>query len=133
MITDSNPRATTLTQLNDQQDPWGGMTGGTQYQQGVIKIAGDGGETLTGTDKQDFLVGGAGNDTFIPGQGYDALNGQAGNDTLLLPGPPGDYKLTQQGKGYLLTGPHGSISFRGIESIRFGNGTTLTPEALLMR
>ncbi len=130
---DTNPNATLLTGLNDQQNAWFGDGGGTRYQQGVIKIAGDGGQTLSGTDKQDFLVGGNGNDTFIPGNGNDFINGGNGDDTIELPGKPSDYSVKEQGKRYLLTGLGASISFADIDAIRFGNGATLTPSALLAR
>src|SRR5690606_29511450 len=50
-LADNNPRAQMLFDLNESSASWFGDGGGTRYQQGVIKIAGNRGETLTGTDK----------------------------------------------------------------------------------
>jgi Ca2+-binding RTX toxin-like protein len=47
---------------------------------------------VTGTSKNDNLVGGTGNDTFIGGAGNDTLNGNTGNDDL--EGGAGDDSLT---------------------------------------
>mgnify|MGYP000707352929 CR=1 FL=1 len=79
---DTNPRAEFLFEQNETAQSWFGDGGGTRYQQGVIRMAGDDGETLTGTDKDDFLVGGDGDDTFIGGAGDDAFNGGRGEDFI---------------------------------------------------
>ena len=79
---DTNPRAEYLFEQNETAQSWFGDGGGIRYQQGVIRMAGDDGETLTGTDKDDFLVGGDGDDTFIGGKGNDAFNGGKGSDFI---------------------------------------------------
>ncbi len=123
---DVNPRAELLNELNQTEQSWFGDGGGSQYQQGVIKIASDAGEVLTGTAKQDFLVGGTGNDTFVAGAGNDGINGQGGNDTLVLSGAPGQYTITADGPGYAVTGADGTDYVVGVESFHFANGETLT-------
>lgn len=123
---DVNPRAELLDTLNQTAPSWFGDGGGSQYQQGVIKIAGDGGEVLTGTAKQDFLVGGAGNDTFVAGAGNDGINGEGGQDTLVLSGGPDHYTIVADGPGYAITGADGTDYVVGVESFRFADGQTLT-------
>ena len=102
---DRNPRAELLLKRNATAKSWFGDGGGTRYQQGVIALAGDGGEILTGTQKADFLVGGAGDDVIIAGPGRNGINGGAGTDTLVLSGNPDDFTLVPEGDGYRLTGP----------------------------
>lgn len=60
---------------------------------GIQAQAGNDGGVLTGTDKNDFLVGmggadsldaGAGNDILIDGRGSDSLTGGAGSDTFVM-------------------------------------------------
>jgi Ca2+-binding RTX toxin-like protein len=85
-LQDTNPRAEYLFNENENQNSWFGDGGGTRYQQGVIGIARNAGESLVGTDKDDFLVGGDGNDTFTPGAGNDRINGGKGNDVYNLGG-----------------------------------------------
>jgi hypothetical protein len=123
---DSNPRAELLNDLNQSTPSWFGDGGGTQYQQGVIKIAGDAGEVLTGTAKQDFLVGGAGNDTFIAGAGNDGINGGDGIDTVVLAGKAAQFKLAPEGTGYRLTGPEMSVYVINIERFEFDGEVTKT-------
>ena len=130
---DATPRAALLMDLNAQSTSWFGKGGGAQYQQGVIKIAGDTGGTLTGTDKDDFLIGGAGNDTLIAGKGHDAVSGGKGQDTLVLSGAPGDYTLTAENNGYRLTGPDINDGLSGIEMFKFDGGLGKSLEDMLHR
>ena len=127
---DTNPRAELLHQLNRTEPSWFGDGGGTRYQQGVIRIAGDGGETLTGTGKTDFLVGGRGDDTFISGTGHDGINGGGGNDTVVLAGTATAYTLVREGRGYRLTGPGTSDFLINVESLEFDGGTVRTVAAM---
>ncbi len=129
-IGDDNPRADLLFNYNATKDSWFGDGGGTRYQQGVIKIASDAGETLTGTQKADFLVGGAGNDTFLPGAGSDGINGGAGTDTVILAGRVQDYSIAKEANGYRLTGPSTSTFVTNVENFKFDNGQTYSPEQL---
>ncbi|GHD98541.1 hypothetical protein U879_08575 [Defluviimonas sp. 20V17] len=128
---DVNPRAQLLDHLNQTSHSWFGDGGGSQYQQGVIKIAGDGGEVLTGTAKQDFLVGGAGNDTFVAGAGNDGINGEGGHDTLVLSGAPDQYSIAADGPGYAVKGADGTDYIVGVEAFHFSNGETLTLDQFL--
>jgi hypothetical protein len=104
---DHNPRADLLTELNAHYAAWFGtsestqsqspqgaspqgaavqhaidQTGGSQYQHGVIKLASHAGETLTGTAKDDFLIGGTGHDILIGGAGNDVIFASAGHDNV---------------------------------------------------
>ncbi|OZA00657.1 MAG: hypothetical protein B7Y02_18305, partial [Rhodobacterales bacterium 17-64-5] len=79
---DHNPRADLLVDLNAHSASWFGNGGGGQYQHGVIKLAGDSGESLAGTAKEDFLIGGAGQDSIFAGGGDDHVLGGDGNDSL---------------------------------------------------
>lgn len=130
---DTNPRAEFLFEQNETADSWFGDGGGSRYQQGVITIAGDDGETLTGTDKDDFLIGGDGDDTFIGGKGNDAFNGGTGRDILMLAGKRGDYFLSREATRTILTGNGLSALLVGIEFISFENETTEYPVSLLAR
>lgn len=55
-------------------------------------LAGDSGETVTGTSEEDSITGGNGNDTIYGGAGNDTITGGAGNDTIT--GGAGDDSLT---------------------------------------
>ena len=79
---DHSPRADLLADLNAHFASWFGSGGGDQYLQGVIKMAGPAGETLTGTVKDDFLIGGRGHDILIGGAGEDTILTGAGNDSV---------------------------------------------------
>ena len=79
---DHNPRADLLMNLNAHFASWFGSGGGDQYLQGVIKMADPAGETLTGTAKEDFLIGGRGHDILIGGAGEDTILTGAGNDSV---------------------------------------------------
>jgi Ca2+-binding RTX toxin-like protein/subtilisin-like proprotein convertase family protein len=48
---------------------------------GIAELTG--GQTLTGNDLDNWLLGNAGNDTLIGGAGNDAIDGGAGNDTMI--------------------------------------------------
>ena len=130
-IGDSNPRAAALFAHNAANSSWFGNGGGTQYQQGVIQIADNAGDTLTGTLKDDYLIGGSGNDTFIPGTGHDGINGGAGIDTVVLSGNASDYTLVHEGDGYRLTGPNTSDYILNVEDFKFDNNVTLSLDQML--
>jgi Ca2+-binding RTX toxin-like protein/subtilisin-like proprotein convertase family protein len=48
---------------------------------GMAELAG--GQTLSGNDLDNWLLGNAGNDTLIGGAGNDSIDGGAGNDTMI--------------------------------------------------
>ena len=127
---DSNPRASALFALNARTPAWF-APGGPQYQQGVIRLGEDGADRLTGTMKDDVLIGGPGDDTFIPGTGHDRIHGGPGANTLVLPGAPGDYTLVPAGQGYRLTGPQIADDLFHIQTFRFDGGVTEPLEQML--
>ena len=100
---------------------------------GRILQAGNGGETLVGTQKIDFLVGGKGDDTFVAGRGDDGINGGAGYDTLVLAGSPDAYAIRAEGDGYRITGPDGSDYVINVEAFRFDGARTMTLAQMLGR
>jgi Ca2+-binding RTX toxin-like protein len=140
---DHNARADLLMDLNAHAKAWFGTGGGPQYQQGVIKIAGDGGEALIGTDHDDFLIGGAGDDTFTPGRGHDVIAGGPGSNTVVLPGAAAEYhlapettdktadKTTDGPAAYRLTGPGTDDVVQGIARFRFADGSVRTLDQML--
>lgn len=130
---DTNPRADLLMRLNQSSTAWFGDGGGARYQQGVIRIAGPADARLTGTGKQDFLIGGRGNDTLVPGTGEDGLNGGGGTNTVLLAGRPDQYRLAPEASGYRLTGPGVSDYVLNIQTFAFDGGVTRTLAEMLHR
>ena len=60
----------------------GGFGAGQVFPGRVTLRAGDGGDSLSGGDLDDVLVGGAGADTITGGLGNDQLDGQGGADSL---------------------------------------------------
>jgi hypothetical protein len=131
---DRNPRADLLADLNGRAASWFGDGGGPQYQQGMIRLAGDGGEMLPGTDRDDFLIGGAGPDVILPGRGRDAVAGGEGEDVLALSGAAGAYRLQpeagMEADVWRLTGPDTSVRVTGIERFRFAEGIEKTREEM---
>ena len=123
---DLTPRAEVLYANNAEEASWFGDGGGDRYLQGVTRLAGDTAATLTGTGKDDFLIGGRGNDTLIGGAGDDGLNGGLGTDTLVLTGRASDYRLTAEGTGYRLTGTDGADFILNIETFQFDGGVVRT-------
>lgn len=64
----------------------------------IVEIkAGNGGQTITATANDDFLVGGTGNDTLIGGEGNDTIDGGGGNN--ILNGGNGDDTFFVSGGG----------------------------------
>jgi len=127
---DQNPRANLLMDLNANSTAWFGNGGGTHYEQGVIKVAGRTGETLAGTAKADFLIGGKGNDVFIASPAKDAISGGPGKDRLVLAAEVDSYTLTAQGDGYLIAGPDTATFLRSVEVFEFKGGVTKSLEEL---
>ena len=128
---DTNPRAALLADLNANADNWFSEGGGSEYQQGVIKVAGDTGEKINGTDLDDYLIGGAGDDTIKAGKGHDAIAGEEGRDTLILSGQAEDYALNAEGQGQRLSGAGTWHYLRDIEVFRFDDGVELTNAQML--
>ncbi len=127
------PRAEVLFANNAEEVSWFGDGGGERYLQGVTRIAGDGGETLTGTQKADILIGGAGDDMLIAGAGNDSLNGGGGTDTVILTGRPTDYRVTPHEGGHHLSSADGTDFVVNVETFTFEDGKTFTLEDWLQR
>ncbi len=123
-LTDSTPRSELLNSLNENTQPWWDASGGTQYQQGVIKRGTDGADLLVGTSQEDYLLGGKGDDRFVAGKGNDGINGGDGNDTLILTGSLSDYDVRTEGDGYRIRGAEGSDFVIHVENLSFEDGKT---------
>ncbi|WP_332653864.1 M10 family metallopeptidase C-terminal domain-containing protein [Brevundimonas sp.] len=84
---------------------------------------------LDGGAGDDELLGYAGDDVLIGGGGNDRIDGGDGFDTLQLTGLAADYTIVAQNGGYRITdnvaGRDGVILMTTVESIRFGDGSTL--------
>lgn len=83
----------------------------------------------------DTVIGGAGNDVFIPNTGDDAIDGGGGSNTLVLRGVRPDYVFARMADGALrvtptVSGFGGSVTARNIQTLRFGDSTTLATAAL---
>ncbi|PWK61687.1 M10 family metallopeptidase C-terminal domain-containing protein, partial [Roseicyclus mahoneyensis] len=70
---------------------------------GMIVIAGDGGETLAGSARNDILIGGAGNDLLIGSFGDDIIEDGAGSDTLTGGGGRDIFVLRADGEMDVIT------------------------------
>lgn len=66
-------------ELTENDDIFDGSAASTQ---GATVDAGDGNDSIIGTDAGDTLIGGAGNDTLDGGTGADELNGGLGADNI---------------------------------------------------
>jgi VCBS repeat-containing protein len=84
----------------------------------------------TGNELDNVITGGAGNDTLKGGAGDDILHGGAGTDLALLTGLKDDYLIEQIDGGWRVTdrtaGRDGVDLLYGIETLRFGDGQTLS-------
>ncbi|MFZ5963203.1 calcium-binding protein [Thalassococcus sp. BH17M4-6] len=89
------------------------------FADGVMRQAGPGGETLTGTAQEDILLGGAGADVLISNGGADHLHGGPGQDRAILPGTPDDYQISSEGPLTLANGAQGTTYLAGIEVVAF--------------
>lgn len=91
---------------------------------------------LTGGAGDDALIGRGGADTFIGGGGDDELNGGAGQDMVVLTGLRSDYLVTAEGGGKYrvadtVADRDGADLLKGVEQVRFGDGTTVLLSDLL--
>lgn len=75
------------------------------------------------TSGDDVLTGTAGNDVIGAGAGNDTVAGGAGVDTVVLSGHAGQYRLTVSGKTLTVSGPDGTDTLTGVETLRFDQGT----------
>ena len=104
-----------------------------------VTFEGRGGDDLlVGGDGADSLLGGDDNDIIKGNGGDDAIDGGLGTDLVELRGLAADYVITAVSGGYrvtdAVTGRDGSDLLSGVETLRFGDGTTmaLTPAAAIM-
>jgi VCBS repeat-containing protein len=84
----------------------------------------------TGNGLDNVIAGGSGNDTLTGGGGDDTLFGGAGTDLARLTGLKDDYLIEQIDGGWRVTdltaGRDGVDLLYGIETLRFGDGQTLS-------
>jgi len=90
--------------------------------------AGQGNDTVTGGNGDDFLVGGAGNDvlnggagddSFIGGGGNDTIDGGTGFDTAIFTTSFADTRLVQGGETTIFSGSNGTDSLTNIDRFEF--------------
>jgi VCBS repeat-containing protein len=95
-----------------------------------LTYTGTGNFAGTGNALDNVITGGVGNDTLKGGGGNDTLIGGAGNDLALLTGLKDEYLIEQIDGGWRVTDltadRDGVDLLYGIESLRFGNGETLS-------
>jgi hypothetical protein len=128
---DTSPRYAALTDWNATVAPWY-ETGrdGVTFENARYYVAGDAGETISGTlHGYDVLVGGAGNDTFVPHGAGSTLDGLGGINTAIFAGLSTDYKLSANSDGswtisHLSGGTSdGSDVIQNIERLQFADHT----------
>ncbi len=97
---------------------------------------GDGDDLLDGGPGRDVLRGGPGDDRLRPGEGGGLVDGGPGHDVLELAGEAGDYAVSgRPGRMRVVDldptdGDDGRLVVRGVETIVFGDGTTLAAAAV---
>jgi Ca2+-binding RTX toxin-like protein len=130
-LDDENPRATLLTELNAATPAWWEDRDGIHFQSGVTLFAGDEGETLVGSDRIDFLIGGAGDDVLWPGTDTNYVHGGGGFDRVAVEAARADYRISATPTGWKLERPGEIHHLTAIEEIVFRDGTAMTPAAVL--
>ncbi len=93
-------------------------------------LTGDGNANrLSGLAGDDELTGLGGDDVLIGGAGDDLIDGGAGIDIAEFSGLSGEYTITAVAGGYqvtdLVAGRDGSDLLSGVETLRFGDGSTV--------
>lgn len=100
----------------------------------ALTYTGAGNFTGTGTVEDNVITGGAGDDVLNGKGGDDTLIGGDGIDIAVLTGGRDDYLLEQVDGGWRVTdrigGRDGVDLLYGIETLRFGNGQTLSLDSL---
>jgi Ca2+-binding RTX toxin-like protein len=95
-----------------------------------LTYTGTGNFAGSGNGLDNVITGGSGNDTLKGGGGDDILIGGAGTDLALLTGLKDDYLIEQIDGGWRVTdqtaGRDGVDLLYGIETLRFGDGQTLS-------
>lgn len=98
-----------------------------------LTYIGTGDFTGKGTLEANIITGGAGNDVLTGAGGDDTLIGGAGHDIAVLTGLRDDYLIEQIDGGWRVTdqvaGRDGVDLLYGIETVRFGDGQTLSDPA----
>jgi serralysin len=80
----------------------------------------------------EAAVGGAGDDMLIGNAADNLLTGGAGQDTAILPGLQAQTVLTAAADGsWDAIGPGGHDVLRGLEAVRFDDGTVVLPPLLI--
>ena len=102
---------------------WRGASPGNVF---ALLLAGD--DQISGSTLANLIDGGAGNDTITGGLGNDTITGGGGTDTVILAGAYADYTttagpLTPSGVTLIVTGPDGTDTLVGVESLQFDDQT----------
>ncbi|MDQ1080893.1 glycerophosphodiester phosphodiesterase family protein [Pseudoroseomonas cervicalis] len=91
---------------------------------------GEGEDIIAGGEGDDFLYGEQGDDLLIGGPGNDTLEGGEGRDTAVLSGRLSSYSFEGLSGGALqASGPDGVTTMRGIEVLRFADGSIALDQA----
>lgn len=91
---------------------------------GALGLNGSGGRYITGSFKDDVLVGTVFNDTLQGNGGNDMINGGAGIDTVVYDGNRNDYTFGLLSDGALtVTGAQGTDTLYNIDWLRFDDMT----------
>ena len=94
---------------------------------GSIFGAGNGNDSVVGSNYSDTLYGDAGNDTLAGGAGNDAIDGGSGVDTATHSSrSKSNYTVSQSGSTYIVTdktGVDGTDTLTNIERIQFSDMT----------
>lgn len=71
------------------------------------------------------IIGGGADETLRGGKSHDVIDGGGGHDVLVVSGLASEYRLLQNGDGFILKGPDGRDTLSNIENIRFSDGRVL--------
>ncbi|MYM55490.1 calcium-binding protein [Thalassovita mangrovi] len=116
---DRNPRWDALMRYNRERKADWDPRPVTEFQNGLVLGGLPGDDLLEGTPLRDVLVGRAGDDWLAGRGGSDALHGGDGTDTAILPGAPGDYRLSWDGPFLMADGPEGEVRMLSVERLEF--------------
>ncbi|WP_282093490.1 calcium-binding protein [Epibacterium ulvae] len=135
-LTDENPRAVLLDELNAETPAWWEDRGGEHFQHGVYLSGGAEDEQFTGTHAEDYLIASGGDDIIAGHGGNDWIHGGTGEqDEALFSGNRADYLIqydVRNGFGGVFVQDLSDGSLRinegtdwivGVEFLSFADGT----------
>ncbi len=122
-LMDSNPRADTLSDLNESSEQWWSSEerDPDAFFHGVTILGTDDAETISASERDDYLVGAGGDDRFLLGGGLDHLHGGDGDDVVFLPGSAADYSHHFEGDVLVIESNDYSARLLNVERIGFIN------------